>query len=119
MYVPPPGSTPGPMGDIRARLRPMGIGDILDETFRLYRENFMLFVATCAVLEVPAQIINVLIRLSAPVATLPMPSQSLTLEQSSALAAGSAASSIGALIEAFATAIITAALAVAISNRYL
>jgi hypothetical protein len=105
---------------MRARLRPMGIGDILDETFRLYRENFMLFVATCAVLEVPVQIINLLIRLSAPVAAIPpSPGQSLTPEQASALAAGSAASSIGALVGAFAAAIMTAALAVAISNRYL
>jgi hypothetical protein len=97
----------------------MGIGDILDETFRLYRENFMLFVATCAVLEVPVQIINVLIRLSAPVTIPPTPGQSLTPEQASALAAGSAASSIGALVGAFAAAIMTAALAVAISHRYL
>jgi hypothetical protein len=119
MSVPPPGSTPGPMRDMRARLRPMGIGDILDETFRLYRENFMLFVATCAVLEVPVQIINFLLRLSTPVAAPLTPSPSLTPAQTSALAAGSAASSIGALIEAFAAAIITAALAVAISNRYL
>jgi hypothetical protein len=107
------------MMDMRTRLRPMGIGDILDETFRLYRENFTLFVATCAVLEVPVQIINFLIRLSAPVTMPPTPGQSLTPEQASALAAGSAAGSIGALIEAFAAAIITAALAVAISNRYL
>ena len=39
MYVPPPGSTPGPMRDMRARLRPMGIGDILDETFRFDLET--------------------------------------------------------------------------------
>ena len=119
MDVPPPGSTPGPLMDMRARLRPMGIGDIVDETFRLYRENFMLFVATCAVLEVPVQIINFLIQLSAPVAAPLTPGPSLTSEQASALAAVSAAGSIGALVGAFAAAIMTAALAVAISNRYL
>src|SRR5918911_885123 len=91
MSVPPPGSTPGPMMDMRSRLRPMGIGDILDETFRLYRENFTLFVATCAVLEVPVQIINFLIRLSAPVAIRPTLGQPLTPEQARALAAGSGA----------------------------
>jgi hypothetical protein len=100
------------MMDMRARLRPMGIGDILDETFRLYRENVMLFVATCAVLEVPVQIINFLILRSAPVATRPTPGQPLTLEQASALAA-----SVITLLAA--QAITTAALAVAISNRYL
>jgi hypothetical protein len=119
MSVPPPGSTPGPMRDMRARLRPMGIGDILDETFRLYRENFMLFVATCAVLEVPVQIINFLILLSAPFGPPLTPGQSLTPGQISELVARSGANSIGGLIGAFAAAIITAALAVAISNRYL
>src|SRR5437763_9344282 len=119
MSVPPPGGTPGPMMDMRARLRPMGIGDIVDETFRLYRENFTLFVATCAVLEVPVQIINFLIQLSAPVAVLRTPGQSLTPGQLSDLVARSGASSIAGLIGAFAAAIITAALAVVISNRYL
>jgi len=38
---------------IRARLRPMGVGDILDETIRLYRESFLLFVATAGVLLAP------------------------------------------------------------------
>src|SRR2546428_6723432 len=109
MYVPPPGSTPGPMMDMRARLRPMGIGDILDETFRLYRENFTLFVATCAVLEVPVQIINFLVLLSAPVAAPPTPGQALTPDQFRALAASSGASSIGGLIGAVAAAVITAA----------
>jgi hypothetical protein len=94
----------------------MGIGDILDETFRLYRENFMLFVATCAVLEVPMQIIIFLILRSAPVATRPTPGQPLTLEQASALAASALAAIVIALA---AQAITTAPLAVAISNRYL
>src|ERR687883_690413 len=98
MSVPPPGSTPGPMMDMRSRLRPMGIGDILDETFRLYRENFTLFVATCAVLEVPVQIVNFLIRLSAPVGPPLTPGPSLTPGQASELAARSGASSIGGLL---------------------
>src|SRR2546421_12067396 len=118
MDVPPPGSTPGLMTDMRARLRPMGIGDIVDETFRLYRENFMLFVATCAVLEVPVQIINFLIQLSAPVAVPLTPGQSLAPGQASELMARSGASSIGGLIGAFAAAIITTALCVGISHRY-
>ena len=101
MYAPPPGGTPGPMMDMRARLRPMGIGDIVDETFRLYRENFMLFVATCAVLEVPVQIINFLIQLSAPVAVPPLRGQPLTPGQLSGLVARSGASSIAGLIGAF------------------
>jgi hypothetical protein len=119
MYAPPPGGPPHPMMQMRARLRPMGIGDILDETFRLYRENFTLFVATCAVLEVPVQIINFLILQSVPVAAPSTAGQPLTSAQINALAAGSAANSFGALIGAFAAALMTAALAVAISHRYL
>src|SRR2546421_11237519 len=109
MYAPPPGGTPGPMMDMRARLRPMGIGDIIDETFRLYRENFMLFVATCAVLDVPVQIINFLILRSAPVTAPLTPGQPFTSAQVGALVARSGATSIGGLIGAFAAAVITAA----------
>src|SRR5207248_47552 len=120
MYVPPPGSTPGPMGDIRARLRPMGIGDILDETFRLYRENFMLFVATCAVLEVPVQIVNFLIRQTAPVAPTLPPGAGITNAQMqaflSSMAASGGAGGVVGLLVALASVFITAALAVVISH---
>ena len=42
MYVPPTQPTDASTAAMRVRLRPMGIGDILDETFSLYRENFSL-----------------------------------------------------------------------------
>jgi hypothetical protein len=123
MYVPPPGSTPGPIGDMRARLRPMGIGDILDETFRLYRANFTLFVATCAVLEVPVQIVNFLIRQTTPVAPTLPPGAGITNAQMQAflsrMAASGGAGGVVGLLVALASVFITAALAVVISNRYL
>src|SRR5205085_2353590 len=78
-----------------------------------------LFVATCAVLDVPVQIINFLILRSAPVTAPLTPGQPFTSAQVGALVARSGATSIGGLIGAFAAAVITAALAVAISNRYL
>src|SRR5437763_6212016 len=114
MSVPPPGSTPGPMRDMRARLRPMGIGDILDETFRLYRENFALFVATCAVLEVPVQIINFLVQLTVPVPPSLPPGAGITNAQMRALltnmgARGGAGGAQG-LLAALAGVFITAAL---------
>lgn len=125
MYNQPPPQGHPAMMDIRARLRPMGIGDILDETFRLYRENFLLFIATVAVLEVPVQIINLVL-----VAVLPQPpqpaitpGQQFTTGQFTAyvnsLAGRSGATSIGALLSGLASVFIAAALAVVISNRYL
>jgi len=50
---------------IRARLRPMGVGDILDETIRLYRESFLLFVATAAVLLAPLLLLGAVVWASA------------------------------------------------------
>jgi hypothetical protein len=107
------------MADIRARLRPMGIGDILDETFRLYRENFLLFLATAAVLEVPAQIINTLLSLARPAVTTIVPGQGITPAQTSAATTGGLIGVVAGLITAFAGVFITAALAVVVSNRYL
>lgn len=40
------------------RLRPMGLGDILDETFRLYRANFLTFVVATAVVAVPVALLS-------------------------------------------------------------
>lgn len=124
MYTPPPGLPSNPMMSLRARLRPMGIGDILDETFRLYRENFALFVATVAVLEVPAQIINLLITLNAPpVPRLNTSNGTLTSQQLndyfSRLGGSLGASGGGGLLISLVSIFITAAMAVVISNRYL
>jgi len=46
-------------------LRPLGIGEILDATFRLYRENFVPFVRIAAIGVIPTQILTVLVLLSA------------------------------------------------------
>lgn len=53
MEIAPAQSSSASLLSIRARLRPMGVGDILDESFRLYRANFLLFIATAAVLLAP------------------------------------------------------------------
>ncbi len=111
------------MAALRARLRPMGVGDILDETFRLYRANFVLFLSIVAVLEVPAQIIATLISLAAPQPLQVVPGQSLTQDQTNQLISTNLSSisftSIGSLIASFASVVIAAALAWAVSNRYL
>ncbi len=41
------------------QLRPMGIGDILDADFRLYRRNFLTFVGIMAVVQIPIALLNV------------------------------------------------------------
>lgn len=130
MYGPPPGSVPNPFASMRARLRPMGIGDILDETFRLYRENFTLFVATVAVLAVPALII-VVVLLAATVlgvfqsllGLVNTPYSTLTpAQQTSVIQAGLALLGIApviVLIAVVAWALLTGAMASAIASRYL
>ena len=44
------------------RFRPMGIADILDETFELYKSNFVLFIGIAAVLYVPYAILTQFIK---------------------------------------------------------
>jgi hypothetical protein len=54
------------------RLRPLGIGDLLDETFRIYRRHFLPFLVAMGVVLVPTIILEQALRLAiAP--PLPMP----------------------------------------------
>lgn len=125
MYTAPQGNPidPNSMAALRARLRPMGIGDILDETFRLYRTNFVLFLSIVAVLEVPAQIIATLISLAAPQPLPVVPGQGLTQDQTNQFISTNLSvvgyTSIGGLVTTFAGVIIAGVLAWAVSNRYL
>ena len=43
------------------RLRPLNIGDLLDETFRLYRRHFAVFAAIAAVALVPVPVLQILL----------------------------------------------------------
>lgn len=45
------------MQETMSRLRPMNLGDILNTTFNLYRDNFSLFAGICAVIVVPQAIL--------------------------------------------------------------
>jgi len=42
------------------RLRPMGIGDLFDESIRLYRHNFLLFMKIGAIVFVPSVLVQIL-----------------------------------------------------------
>ncbi len=48
----------GPNGAGEVRLRPLGIGDLLDETFRLYRGHFASYVAIMAIAVAPAAVLS-------------------------------------------------------------
>ncbi|MDO8683192.1 MAG: hypothetical protein Q7N50_06895, partial [Armatimonadota bacterium] len=43
------------------RLRPMGIGDLLDEMFDVYRSNFITLVGIMAVVQVPVTMVGLII----------------------------------------------------------
>lgn len=47
--------------DLRGRLRPMGIADILDETFELYKSNFVLLVGISAIVYAPYSLLQGLV----------------------------------------------------------
>ena len=128
MYTPPPAGVPDPTLQMRARLRPMGIGDILDATFSLYRANFSLFVATVAIVEVPLQIISIILQLAIVDSTktlqgLGTTTGGLTQQQTNTLVHWLftllGVGAITAIITGIALVIQSAALAVAISNRFL
>ena len=44
--------------------RPLGVSDIVDETFQMYRRNFLLFISITAVLVVPLAVIHILQQLA-------------------------------------------------------
>jgi hypothetical protein len=59
MQPPPYGSAP-----MYGGLRPLGVGEILDNTIQIYRKNFRALVTMVAVVVVPIQLVSVLINLS-------------------------------------------------------
>ncbi|MBV8950945.1 MAG: hypothetical protein JOZ99_08725 [Actinobacteria bacterium] len=52
-----------------AQLRPLRVGEILDVAIRVYREKFATMVKAVAVVVLPVQVLNVLVRLSLPAST--------------------------------------------------
>ena len=87
------------------KLRPMDVGDLLDETFALYRQNFSLFAGIAAVFIIPETIITAIVT---------------GVFTASGPAAGSVLLFIfGLLLGYLFQELTTAALALAISARYL
>jgi hypothetical protein len=46
------------------RLRPLDIGDVLDETFRMYRKQFVPLITTMAIIVVPASLLSLVVTLA-------------------------------------------------------
>jgi len=93
-------------------LRPMGVGDILDETIRLYRQNFRTFVAIAAAPLVPLIILQMI---QAAIAGPPLPGQQMPgrdiFDYGSSIVLG--------ILGLLCYVVIEAALTQAISERYL
>lgn len=98
-----------------SHLHPMGVGQILDRSFALYRQNFALFAGIVATLQIPLAIINGLIT-----ATTQPPATSATNTVHFSSFSGPIGASAGSgLLGLIFGAVITGALAQAISARYL
>lgn len=52
------------MQSVPTHLRPMGLGDILDAVFRLYRSNFLTFIGIVALLQVPMILLQISLTLA-------------------------------------------------------
>jgi len=52
--IPQPPASPKVSVPVPLRLRPLEIGDVLDETFRMYRRHFLLFAGISVVLAIPS-----------------------------------------------------------------
>ena len=50
-------------------LRPLGVGEILDSSFRLYRRRFGALVSVCAVVVIPLALVQLVVTVSAPETT--------------------------------------------------
>src|SRR5438477_9680250 len=69
------GANAAPVDPIISRLRPRDMLGILDQAFRLYRKNFLTFLAIVAVVFVPieilTQVLNILTRSQSPAVLSP------------------------------------------------
>lgn len=88
------------------RLKAMAVGEILDAAFRLYRENFLKFVAILAVAFVPITVLSMAmtgILLSGMTSAVVIPHEGMTPEQMAAAMKSNVASAMPAMIAMFGT----------------
>ncbi len=102
------------------RLRPLDLGDMLDEAFALYRQNFALFAGIAAVLIVPESIITGIIGLARPSGSVTTTSPGGVSTFHGDVFAGTATvSGVSGLVGLVFGTILTGTLSWAISQRYL
>jgi hypothetical protein len=99
-------------------LRPMGLGDLLDTTFALYRKNFVLFAGVVALLTVPQTLLDMILLVLIPKAVSTSPTGVKTVDPG-LLAGAIAVGGIRVLVGFVFGFLITGALALAVSARYL
>lgn len=102
--------------DTVSHLQPVGVGQILDRSFALYRQNFALFAGIVAILQIPLAIINGLITATTQQPPTTGTNGSVHFSSFSGPIGASAGTGLLGLIFG---AVITGALAQAISARYL
>jgi hypothetical protein len=100
------------------RLEPLSLSELLDQTFALYRQNFALFAGIVAVLAVPQVIISTVINLGRPGSVVTGTGSSAVIH-GDRLTASFGLSGAAAIVAIVFAALITGALARAISARYL
>jgi Membrane domain of glycerophosphoryl diester phosphodiesterase len=101
------------------RLRPMGVGDLLDEVFGLYRRNFRLFVGIVAVLTIPQTIVSLIFALHSTAAVFVKHGPNNYSFHGDAFFQSLAFAVPSLVISILFAQLITAALARAISEKYL
>jgi len=99
-----------------AQLRPLGIGEILDAGIKVYRTRFATMLKAVAVVIVPVQVLNVLIRLSLPDTST---TAGTTTTTSDSQWAGVAALLLVLVINIVSSALAEAACLKAVSDTYL
>lgn len=97
----------------------MGVGDLLDETFRLYRTNFALFAGIVAVVAIPETLINMMFTAARPSSFVVNNANGASEVDSGALVHTVALGGVSLIITLLLSQLIIAALARAISDRYL
>jgi hypothetical protein len=97
----------------------MSLGDLLDETFALYRRNFALFAGIVAVISVPETVINTVLAASRPASFVVKNANGTSQLDSNALSQTLVLGGVQILIGIVLSQIIVAALSRAVSDRYL
>lgn len=112
------------------KLRPMAVGEILDASFRLYRENFLKFVAILAVAYVPITVLTMLFSafMISSVPAVTVPQEGMTQEQLAAVMKSQLQAALPGIIVMVATLVLvsliaqplaTGAITRAVGARYL